>query len=113
MKDIKKENNMATIIVEIPHRLPPTVWVADSDQDIINVAHSNHGLVYQRWTTADAEITEDLEGLEDLDEILKEYGEAIEVGNSSYTEYFSVNDAETEIEAAKEAIAHDFCSCRF
>ena len=106
---------MSTIIIEIPHQLPPTAWIADSDQEIINIADSEHGLTYERWTLAKAV---DCWGEEDdipkeLAQALKEHGEAIEIGDSADIEYYSPKDAQSELEAAKEAIAHDLSSCQF
>jgi len=105
---------MTTIIVEIPHQAPPTAWKSNSDQDIIRVADAEHGLVYNRWTL-DKSI--DCWGEDDIPKellsLLKEHKEAVEIGNSSYTEYYTVKDVGTHVEVAKEAIAHDLSSCLF
>lgn len=106
---------MTTIIIEIPHQLPPTAWAANSDQDIISIADSEHGLVYERWTLAkviDCWGEED-DIPEELAQLLKEHDEVIEIGDSSDIEYCTVKDAGTQIEAAKEAIVHDLSSCQF
>lgn len=105
---------MSTIIVEVPHQSSPIAWVADSDQEIINIAYSKHGLIYESLTLQKAI---DCFGEDDIPEklsdLLKEHDKVIQVGHSSDSEFYSASDAETEIEAAKEAISHDLYTCRF
>lgn len=106
---------MTTIIVEIPNQPSPTAWVADTDQDIIDIAHSEHGLTYNHWTLAEAIdcwIEED-EIPEELAELLKENEKVIQVGTTEDSEFYSEGTAPTEIEAAKEAIAHNLHNCFF
>ena len=105
---------MITIVVEIPHRLPPTAWVAESDQKLIEIAGSVHGLVYEMWDKEkardcydDSEIPKSLSGLLDL------CGSALEIGHSGETEFFNPDEAVGEIEAAKDAISHDLFICGF
>ena len=109
-----QKNNM-TIVVQIPHQYPPIVWFADSDKDIIDIAYSKYGLIYERWSFAKAiDCWSEEEIPERLAELLKDHDEVMEIGNlSDEIEYCIERDAETEMEAAKEAIAHDFSSCEF
>jgi len=104
-----------TIIIEIPHQFPPTAWAASSEQQIISIADSRHGLVYERYTLQKAlDCWGDDDHIPDeLAELLKDHGEAVEIGDTSGTEYCAAEDAGTEIEAAKDAIAHDLSGCHF
>ena len=106
---------MLTIIIEIPNQTSPTAWIANSDQDIISIADSAHGLVYELWTL---EKSIDCWGEEDdfpekLAKLLKEHDEVMEIGDSSGVEYYTLKNAVTHIEAAKEAIGHDLSYCQF
>lgn len=106
---------MITIVVEIPHQLHPTVWVAHSDQDIISTAYAANGLVYEHWTLSKAI---DCWGEEDdiprdLAKLLKEHTNIIELGDLSGSDFYNERDAGTELEAAKEVISDDLFSCFF
>lgn len=106
---------MTTIIVEIPQQREPRVWEAYSDQDIIDIACSSYNFVYESWTHAEALdcwIEED-EIPEELTELLKSNEKVIQVGTDEYNEFYSEGAAPTEIDAAKETIAHDLRRCLF
>lgn len=106
---------MKTIIVEIPDQLPPNAWVADSDLDIIVRADVDHGLVHKKWTLDEAiDCYGDKDEIpEDLAQALAKHEEVIEIGDSADTEYYSIDEAESELESAKTAIAQDLPSCHF
>lgn len=112
---IREVSIMTTIIVEIPCEREPRVWEAVTDQDIIDIACSSHDYIYESWTYAKAL---DCWGEEDeipkeLTELLKENEKVIQVGTTEDSEFYSEGAAQTEIEAAKEAIAHDLNNCFF
>jgi hypothetical protein len=112
---IDEVTTMSTIIVEIPCQREPSVWEAYGDQDIIDIACSRYDFVYESWTHAEALdcwIEED-EIPEELTELLKENEKVIQVGTYEDSEFYSEAAAPTEIDAAKERIAHDMRNCFF
>tara|TARA_R110000787_G_scaffold15089_1_gene46669 strand:- start:81 stop:497 length:417 start_codon:yes stop_codon:yes gene_type:complete len=104
---------MNIIILEVPHQRSPSVWVARDEQHLIEIAQLEHNLVYDKYTMEKAEYYMADEIPDDLLAILNEHGEAVQVGHSGDSEFFSIAEAGTEIEAAKEAIGHDLSNCHF
>ena len=102
---------MSFIIVEIPHQLPAAAWIAWREKDIISMAYESENMTYQEWTLDSAldcfgEL-EDIPG--ELIEILRAEGKALEFGytDGSYTQWFNLEEAPNELDAAKEALFHD------
>ncbi len=106
--------NNSIIVVEIPHQRPPLVWEALNNEQIIDIAYSQHDLYYAQWTPEDAADCfdgDDMPG--DLGAILKSHGVALEAGYGDHKEFYALADAESELDVAKEAIAHDLARCFF
>jgi hypothetical protein len=104
----------AQIIVEIPHQMPPKVWVAWDDKDIIKSAYESHDFIYQKYTleTALESWGERSEIPEEVLEILDSGDAVVEIGNASNAEFVRLSEAESELEAAKEEIFHDLYTHR-
>ena len=113
MENIEENGMTTTIIVEIPHELPPSAWIAYKDADIIAGAGSN--FIYTHWTFQEAFDcwSEEDEIPEDLLKILKEEGKAVEIGDTTQIEYCSAKNCPSILDAAKEAIAFDLSRCHF
>lgn len=88
---------------------------AANEQDIIDAAINSNGLIYSKWTLDAA--MERLDG--NIPENLKQKfidnnNLLVEIGNESEgSEFFNLEDADSELEAAKEAIARDLYDCHF
>ena len=104
---------MSIIILEVPHQRKPSVWVARDEQHLIQMASEVHDFCYQEWTMEDAVDCFGEEIPDEYSEVLKLHRKAIVVGWSGQTECYSPADADSEIDAAKEAIGHDLSQCYF
>lgn len=105
-----------TIVVEIPHHFPATVWLADDDDKIIDIAMSDYDLSYERITREGAlQIWGEEDMPDELDNIFMNSNEAVEItyGLTEGSIYYKVGDAPSKLEAAKEAIGYDLQSCYF
>ncbi len=104
---------MTTIILEVPHQTPATAWIAETESDIINIADVSHNMVYIKWNEESVTDCYGDDLPDDLKEILDRDGVAVEFGDHNGSEFESVDVAPSEIEYAKELIAHDLHTCRF
>jgi len=104
---------MTTIILEVPHQMPATAWIARNESDIINIAESEHNMIYVTWNeeTAINCYGDDLP--HELKEILGRDGVAVEFGDHNGSEFESVDVAPSALECAQESIAQDLKACRF
>ena len=102
---------MSFIIVEIPHQRPATAWVAWKEQDIIKAAYEVENMTYQEWTLDSAHdcFGERDDIPEELLEVLDSGGKALEFAYSdgADAQWLKIEDAPSELEAAKEALFHD------
>jgi hypothetical protein len=101
------------IIVEVPHSGRVMVWRAINEADLIKKASEAHDFCYQELTMEDAVVCFGDEIPDEYNDILKKDKKVIVVGWSGQTECYSLKDADTEIDAAKEAISHDLSNCFF
>ena len=104
---------MQTIILEIPHQSRPVVWSVNNDQELIEMASNVHDFCCEEWTMENAVDCFGDEIPDEYNDILKKDKKVIVVGWSGQTECYSLKDADTEIDAAKEAISHDLSNCFF
>ena len=110
----KKEIVMCIIVVEIPHQLPAKAWIADTLEDIMYNAEMNHSFVYNTWTAEEARKVWDEDNMpKRLKALLDTHKEVIETGYSEQSDFYIKEEAESHIDAAKEAIGHDLHSCHF
>jgi len=102
---------MSFIIVEIPHQRPATAWVAWKEQDIIKAAYDAENMTYNEWNLDSAHhcFGERDNIPNELMEVLDTGSKAIEFAYSdgADTQWLKVEDAPSELEAAKEALFHD------
>lgn len=105
MKDI--------IVVEVPHSGRVMVWSALDEAYIIQMASEAHDFCYQEWTMEDAVDCFGEEIPDEYNDILKKDKKVVVIGWSGQTECYPVADADSEIDAAKEAIGHDLSQCYF
>ena len=101
------------IIVEVPHSGRVMVWRALDEADLIQKAFEVHDFCYQEWTMENAVDCFGDEIPDEYNDILKKDKKVMVIGWSGQTECYPVADAESEIDAAKEAIGHDLGSCYF
>ncbi len=104
---------MTIIILEVPHQRRPSVWVAEDEQHLIQMASAAHDFCYEEWTMENAIDCFGDEIPDNFNDVLKSDKKAVVVGWSGQTECYSLADADSEIDAAKEAIAHDLSRCHF
>ena len=104
---------MSIIIIEVPHQRSPSIWVAKDEQHIIQMASEVHDFCYEEWNMENAVDCFGDEIPDEYNEILKNDKKVIVVGWSGQTECYSLEDADSEIDAAKEAIGHDLGGCYF
>ena len=104
---------MKTIILEIPHQSRPVVWSVNNDQELIEMASNVHDFCYQEWTMQNAIDCFGDEIPDEYNDILKKDKKVVVVGWSGQTECYSLKNADSEIDAAKEAIGHDLSQCYF
>ena len=104
---------MSIIIIEVPHQRSPSIWFAKDEQHIIQMARRVEDFFYEEWNMENAV---DVFG----DEIPAEYSDILTkdktvmvISWSGQTECYRVEDADSEIDAAKEAIGHDLSNCYF
>ena len=104
--------NKEKIVLEIPHRLPATAWVAyDGDDSIIEMAH--HRGDESGCCNYDSHLKEDLIDCYGEDDIPDDAQKIINDDEIVYEingEYFSKSDAITEIEWAMDVLGHDLSS---
>ena len=101
------------IIVEVPHSGRVMVWRAIDEADLIKKASEAHDFCYQEWTMEDAVVCFGDEIPDEYNDILKKDKKLMVIGWSGQTECYSLKDADSEIDAAKEAIGHDLSNCHF
>ena len=104
---------MQTIILEIPHQSRPVVWSVNNDQELIEMASNVHDFCYEEWTIENAVDCFGDEIPDEYNDILKKDKKLMVIGWSGQTECYSLKDADSEIDAAKEAIGHDLSNCYF
>jgi hypothetical protein len=104
---------MNTIVIEVPHQRSPSIWVAKDEQHIIQMASEVHDFCYEEWNIENAVDCFGDEIPDEYNEILKNDKKVIVVGWSGQTECYSLKDADSEIDLAKEAIGHDLSNCYF
>ena len=104
---------MSIIIVEVPHQRSPSVWVANGEQHIIQMARRVEDFFYEEWTMENTVAVFGDEIPDEYNDILTKDKKVIVVGWSGQTECYSLKDADSEIDAAKEAIGHDLSQCYF
>ena len=104
---------MSITIIEVPHQRSPSVWFAKDEQHIIQMARRVEDFFYEEWDMENAVDCFGDEIPDEYNEILKNDKKVIVVGWSGQTECYSLKDADSEIDAAKEAIGHDLSQCYF
>jgi Golgi nucleoside diphosphatase len=77
------------------------------------MASAVHDFCYEEWTMENAIDCFGGEIPDNFNDVLKSDKKAVVVGWSGQTECYSLADADSEIDAAKEAIAHDLSRCHF
>lgn len=100
---------MAFIVVEIPHKLPVKAWYCESESAFIEIAANVHGLRFEKHNK---ESLASMFG--EYDEIPSDYkamldanGEFVEVSGNDGSEFYSLDDAPSEFDAAQEVMFHD------
>jgi len=101
------------IVVEVPHSGRVMIWRALDEADLIQKASEAHDFCYQEWTMENAVDCFGDEIPDEYNDILKKDKKVIVIGWSGQTECYPVADADSEIDAAKEAIGHDLSTCHF
>ena len=77
------------------------------------MASEVHDFCYEEWNIENAVDCFGDEIPDEYNEILKNDKKVIVVGWSGQTECYSLEDADSEIDLAKEAIGHDLSNCYF
>ena len=101
------------IIVEVPHSGQVMVWRALDEADLIQKAFEAHDFCHEEWTMENAVDCFGDEIPDEYNDILKKDKKVMVIGWSGQTECYSLKDADSEIDAAKEAIGHDLSNCHF
>jgi Golgi nucleoside diphosphatase len=101
------------IIVEVPHSGRVKVWRAIDEAYIIQMASEVHDFCHEEWTMENAVDCFGDEIPDEYNDILKKDKRVMVIGWSGQTECYPVADADSEIDAAKEAIGHDLGGCYF
>jgi len=101
------------IVVEVPHSGRVMIWRALDEADLIQKASEAHDFCYQEWTMENAVDCFGDEIPDEYNDILKKDKQVTVIGWSGQTECYSLKDADSEIDAAKEAIGHDLSQCHF
>tara|TARA_R110002033_G_scaffold63542_1_gene114593 strand:- start:128 stop:568 length:441 start_codon:yes stop_codon:yes gene_type:complete len=104
---------MSIIILEVPHQRSPRIWVANDEQHLIQMAFEAHDFCYEQWTMDNAVDCFGDEIPAEYSDILKKDKKVMVIGWSGQTECYPIADADSEIDAAKEAIGHDLSQCYF
>ena len=104
---------MSIIIVEVPHQRSPSVWVANGEQHIIQMARNVEDFFYEEWTMENTVAVFGDEIPTEYSDILKKDKTVMVMSWSGQTQCYRVEDADSEIDAAKEAIGHDLSQCYF
>ena len=104
---------MSIIIIEVPHQRSPSVWFAKDEQHIIQMARNVEDFFYEEWTMENTVAVFGDEIPTEYSDILKKDKKVVVVGWSGQTECYSLKDADSEINAAREAISHDLANCFF
>ncbi len=87
---------MKYVIISIPHLLPPVVWVAENETDVINTAKFVVDFYYYKYTLDDAATNGFIKSGEKL----------INTGYGNINEILKLEHAPSEFEAAKKALFH-------
>ena len=101
------------IVVEVPHSGRVMIWRALDEADLIQKASEAHDFCYEEWTMENAVDCFGDEIPDEYNDILKKDKQVTVIGWSGQTECYSLKDADSEIDAAKEAIGHDLSQCHF
>ena len=104
---------MSTIIIEVPHQRSPSVWFAKDEQHIIQMARRVEDFFYEEWTMEKTVAVFGDEIPAEYSDILTKDKTVMVISWSGQTECYRVEDADSEIDAAKEAIGHDLSNCYF
>ena len=104
---------MSIIIIEVPHQRSPSVWFAKDEQHIIQMARRVEDFFYEEWTIENAVAVFGDEIPTEYSDILKKDKTVMVMSWSGQTQCYRVEDADSEIVAAKEAIGHDLSDCHF
>ena len=104
---------MSIIIIEVPHQRSPSVWFAKDEQHIIQMARNVEDFFYEEWTMENTVAVFGDEIPTEYSDILKKDKTVMVMSWSGQTQCYRVEDADSEIDAAKEAIGHDLSQCHF